>query len=78
MDEHKNDLAGLSGRALRARTGMRGARRVAVQLRSWERGDHLRATPELILCGALVVGICLGATLVPLRLSARRLELMEW
>jgi hypothetical protein len=22
--------------------------------------------------------ICIGATLVPLRLSARRLELMEW
>jgi hypothetical protein len=25
-----------------------------------------------------VVGICVAATLVPLRLSARRLELMEW
>jgi hypothetical protein len=26
----------------------------------------------------LVIGICVAATLVPLRLSARRLELMEW
>jgi hypothetical protein len=25
-----------------------------------------------------VIGICVAATLVPLRLSARRLELMEW
>jgi hypothetical protein len=25
-----------------------------------------------------VIGICIAATLVPLRLSARRLELMEW
>ena len=34
---------------------------------------------QLILRAArAVVGICVAATLVPLRLSARRLELMEW
>ena len=51
---------------------------VTAQLRAWQRGDQLDATPELLLAGALVVGICVAATLVPLRLSARRLELMEW
>jgi hypothetical protein len=30
------------------------------------------------MAGAAVVVICVVATLVPLRLSARRLELMEW
>jgi len=51
---------------------------VTEQLRAWERGDQLHPTPGLLLAGAVVVGICLAATLVPLRLSARRLELMEW
>jgi hypothetical protein len=35
-------------------------------------------SPELLAAGALVVAVCVGATVVPLRLSARRLELMEW
>jgi ABC-2 type transport system permease protein len=51
---------------------------VTEQLRAWQRGGQLHATPFLLLAGAAVVGICLLATLVPLRLSARRLELMEW
>ena len=51
---------------------------VTEQLRAWQRGDRLEATPQLVIAGALVVGICVAATLVPLRLSARRLELMEW
>ena len=51
---------------------------VTEQLRAWQRGDQLHPTPALILAGAAVVGICLAATLIPLRLSARRLELMEW
>ena len=51
---------------------------VTAQLRAWHRGDRLGVTPELLACGALVIGICVTATLVPLRLSARRLELMEW
>jgi ABC-2 type transport system permease protein len=51
---------------------------VAGQLRAWQRGEQLTMTPELLGAGVLVVGICVAATLVPLRLSARRLELMEW
>lgn len=51
---------------------------VTAQLRAWQRGDHLHATPQLVIAGAVVVGLCTVATLVPLRLSARRLELMEW
>ena len=51
---------------------------VTAQLRAWQRGQSLHATPELLAAGALVVGICTAATVVPLRLSARRLELMEW
>ena len=51
---------------------------VTEQLRAWQRGDQLHPTPALILAGVAVVGICVTATLVPLRLSARRLALMEW
>lgn len=51
---------------------------VTAQLRAWQRGQQLQATPELLAAGVLVAGICVAATLVPLRLSARRLELMEW
>ncbi len=51
---------------------------VTAQLRAWQRGQQLQATPELLVAGALVAAICVAATLVPLRLSARRLELMEW
>ncbi len=51
---------------------------VTEQLRAWQRGDQLGATPQLVAAGALVIGILVTATLVPLRLSARRLELMEW
>jgi ABC-2 type transport system permease protein len=51
---------------------------VTAQLRAWQRGEHLTATPEILIAGALVLALCAGATLIPLRLSARRLELMEW
>ncbi len=51
---------------------------VTAQLRAWQRGEQLEATPELLVAGVLVVGICAAATVIPLRLSARRLELMEW
>jgi ABC-2 type transport system permease protein len=51
---------------------------VTAQLRAWQHGDRLQVTPDLLAAGALVVGLCVAATLVPLRLSARRLELMEW
>jgi len=51
---------------------------VTAQLRAWHRGAGLQATPELLVCGVLVTAICLSATVVPLQLSARRLEQMEW
>ena len=51
---------------------------VTEQLRAWQRGDQLEVTPQLLAAGALVTGICIVATLIPLRLSARRLERMEW
>jgi hypothetical protein len=51
---------------------------VTAQLRAWQRGEQLTATPEILVAGALVLALCGGATLIPLRLSARRLELMEW
>lgn len=34
--------------------------------------------PELVVAGVLVLGICLAATIVPLRLALRRIETMEW
>jgi ABC-2 type transport system permease protein len=34
--------------------------------------------PELLASAALVIGICVTATIVPLRLAVRRIELMEW
>jgi ABC-2 type transport system permease protein len=40
--------------------------------------SSLSLLPSLLVAGTLVVIICVAATLVPLRLSARRLELMEW
>jgi ABC-2 type transport system permease protein len=51
---------------------------VAAQVRAWQHGQRLEATPQLLAAGAAVVAICAAATLVPLRLSVRRLELMEW
>jgi ABC-2 type transport system permease protein len=51
---------------------------VTALLRAWQRGHELEPTPGLILAGAMVAGICSAATVGPLRLSARRLELMEW
>ena len=51
---------------------------VTEELRAWQRGEPLGVTPEFLGAGLLVAGICITATLVPLRVSARRLELMEW
>jgi ABC-2 type transport system permease protein len=34
--------------------------------------------PELVLAGILVSGVCIAATIVPLRLAHRRIEMMEW
>jgi ABC-2 type transport system permease protein len=51
---------------------------VAAQLRAWQHGQRLALTPPLVAAGLAVVVICFTATLVPLQLAARRLELMEW
>jgi ABC-2 type transport system permease protein len=51
---------------------------VTEELRAWQRGEPLGVTPEFLGACLLVAGICITATLVPLRVSARRLELMEW
>jgi ABC-2 type transport system permease protein len=51
---------------------------VTTLLRAWQRGRAMTVTAELMLAGVAVVVVCVGATLVPLRLSARRLERMEW
>jgi ABC-2 type transport system permease protein len=35
-------------------------------------------TPQLVTAGVVVVLICLAATIIPLRLGLRRIEMMEW
>jgi ABC-2 type transport system permease protein len=35
-------------------------------------------TPELVLCGLAVIAVCAAATIVPLRVGLRRIEMMEW
>ncbi len=35
-------------------------------------------TPELVLAALTVVGVCVGATIVPLRIGLRTIERMEW
>jgi ABC-2 type transport system permease protein len=51
---------------------------VTALLRAGQRGEAMVVTPKLVLAGAAVVVICVSATLLPLRLSAHRLERMEW
>jgi ABC-2 type transport system permease protein len=51
---------------------------VTAQLRAWQHGHRPHATGELVVASLLVAALCIAATLIPLRLSARRLELMEW
>jgi hypothetical protein len=50
---------------------------VAQQLRSHHHGEELGLTPGLVFAGCAVVTILVAATIVPLRLSARRIERME-
>ena len=35
-------------------------------------------TPDLAVAGVAVVAVCLGATIIPLRVGLRRIESMEW
>jgi len=51
---------------------------VAAELRAWRIGMAGAASTDLILSAAAVALICVGATIIPLRLSGRRLERMEW
>jgi ABC-2 type transport system permease protein len=53
------------------------AQPVAQQLRAVHRGQELGVTPRLLFSGAAVVGILVAATILPLRLSAQRIERME-
>jgi ABC-2 type transport system permease protein len=53
------------------------AQPVAAQLRAYQRGAELGLTPRLILSGIGVVALLVGATIVPLRMSTRRIERME-
>ncbi|HEY8257144.1 MAG TPA: hypothetical protein VIG08_05770 [Gemmatimonadales bacterium] len=51
---------------------------VTALLRSWQIGVGGPAFGDLALAGAAVIVVCVTATIVPLRLSSRRLERMEW
>ena len=48
-------------------------------LRDQRYAEHpVGITPHLVLAGAAVVLICGAATIIPLRLGLRRIEMMEW
>jgi ABC-2 type transport system permease protein len=51
---------------------------VTSHLRAWHRGHPTGVTLELLITGLLVILLLISATLIPLRLSVRRLERMEW
>jgi ABC-2 type transport system permease protein len=51
---------------------------VAEHLRAWQRGRPHGPSLDLLLACALVVAILLAAILLPLRMSVRRVEQMEW
>ncbi len=50
---------------------------VAAQLRALQRGEALGLTAHLLATGGAIVLVLVAATIVPLRLSARRIERME-
>jgi ABC-2 type transport system permease protein len=51
---------------------------VAEHLRAWQRGRPHGPSLELLLACALVVAILVATILLPLRMSVRRVEQMEW
>jgi ABC-2 type transport system permease protein len=51
---------------------------VAAHLRAYHRGQPMGVSPELLLACGAVAAILIAATLVPLKLSARRIEQMEF
>jgi ABC-2 type transport system permease protein len=50
---------------------------VVAQLRAYRHGAGLALTPQLLLTGGAIVLILTGATILPLRLSTRRIQDME-
>jgi ABC-2 type transport system permease protein len=51
---------------------------VAAKLRAVQFGVEGTGSAQLFLSGIAVVAVCVSATIVPLRLSQKRLERMEW
>jgi ABC-2 type transport system permease protein len=51
---------------------------VAEHLRAWQRGQPHGPSLQLLLACALVVAVLVVAILLPLRMSVRRIEQMEW
>jgi ABC-2 type transport system permease protein len=51
---------------------------VAEHLRAWQRGRPHGPSLELLLACALVVAVLVVAIVLPLRMSVRRIEQMEW
>jgi ABC-2 type transport system permease protein len=51
---------------------------VATELRALQFGVEGTGSAQLFLSGVAVVAVCVSATIVPLRLSQKRLERMEW
>jgi ABC-2 type transport system permease protein len=50
---------------------------VAAALRAYQKGQEVGPTPQLLIAGGAVVLILTGATILPLRVSVRRIENME-
>jgi len=51
---------------------------VTQQLQAWRQGETVGLTLDLMVVAAAVLVICAVATILPLRLAAKRLEQMEW
>jgi ABC-2 type transport system permease protein len=51
---------------------------VTAYLRAWQRGEPVGFSLELVGAGVAVVAILVAATIIPLRLGARRIEQMEF
>jgi ABC-2 type transport system permease protein len=51
---------------------------VTAHLRAGRHGESPTPAPELFLAAGAVIVICASATILPLRMSTRRIERMEW
>ena len=69
----------MSSLSLLAAVIMLEARPVMTYLRMDRYGGPIgEVIPDLVMAGGVVVGVCLAATIFPLRLALRRIETMEW